>query len=112
MSVAGIDIGSRFIKCIVLEDDKVILETWVDTGYEPKQTCESILNEYQPEAFTVTGYGRQLFENEDCNVITEIKAVAIGAFHFYPECRSIVDIGGQDTKAITLSKTGLVVDLI
>lgn len=111
MKTAGIDIGSRFIKFVLLQEDQVLEELRVDTGYEPKQTCEQLLLRTKPDHFTVTGYGRQLFsddEQNDAYVITEIKAVAIGAHHFIPECRMIIDIGGQDTKAITLSKNGRV----
>lgn len=109
MKVAGIDIGSRFIKFVVLEDDALVIEKRVDTGYHPKQTCEALLEEFAPDRFTITGYGRQLFDDGHNEIITEIKAVAIGTHHFLPECRTIIDIGGQDTKAINLSKTGRVV---
>lgn len=110
MRVAGIDIGSRFIKFVVLEDDKLMVEKRLDTGYHPKQTCEELLAEFAPEHFTVTGYGRQLFDDGHNDIITEIKAVAIGTHNFLPECRTIIDIGGQDTKAISLSATGRVVN--
>ncbi len=108
MKAAGIDIGSRFIKYVVIEDHQLIKQIRVDTGYEPKQTCEKLLSETKPDYFTVTGYGRQLFSEDNIPIITEIKAVAIGVHHFIPACRTIIDIGGQDTKAISLTANGRV----
>ncbi len=108
MKVAGIDIGSRFIKFVVLQNGKVVEQLRLDTGYEPRQTCQQLLEQTTPDYFTVTGYGRQLFSSDDTHIITEIKAVAIGVHHFIPACRTIIDIGGQDTKAISLTPTGRV----
>lgn len=109
MKVAGIDIGSRFIKFVVLQNEELIYQTRVDTGYNPKETCEQLIQQTCPKHYTVTGYGRQLFTNiPDAKIITEIKAVALGAYHLHPACRSIIDIGGQDTKVITLASDGRV----
>jgi predicted CoA-substrate-specific enzyme activase len=55
-----------------------------------------------------TGYGRKLIQrlDLDCEVsaITEIKAHAQGAVSLFPEARTVLDIGGQDTKAMALAK--------
>ena len=52
-----------------------------------------------------TGYGRHLIQSElDCPVITEIKAYAIGANSLFPECRTVIDIGGQDSKVIRITQ--------
>ena len=109
MRVAGIDIGSRFIKFVVLQNGKMVEQTRMDTGYSPKETCQQLIRQAAPDAYTVTGYGRQLFSDEaDVKIITEIKAVALGAYHVLPACRTIIDIGGQDTKVITLAANGRV----
>lgn len=53
------------------------------------------------DAMVATGYGRYLAQMHlGCPVITEIKAYAIGAAFFYPDCRTVLDIGGQDSKII------------
>ena len=109
MKVAGIDIGSRFIKFVVLQGKVLIEQTRIDTGYNPKEICEQLIQQAAPERYTVTGYGRQLFNDKgDASIITEIKAVALGAYHLMPTCRTIIDIGGQDTKVITLAPSGRV----
>lgn len=54
-----------------------------------------------PIPIIATGYGRHLAkERLGCAVITEIKAHALGAFHLFPHCRTVIDIGGQDSKVI------------
>jgi predicted CoA-substrate-specific enzyme activase len=56
---------------------------------------------------TATGYGRHLIKGHlDCPVISEITAFARGAGFFSHDCRAILDIGGQDTKAIALDQQG------
>ena len=55
----------------------------------------------------VTGYGRHLVAPVlKGDVVTEIKAFATGAHHVFPDCRTVVDIGGQDSKVILLSDKG------
>jgi predicted CoA-substrate-specific enzyme activase len=56
-----------------------------------------------------TGYGRSLFEiSYDSPTVTEIKAHARGARAFFPEARTVLDIGGQDSKAMALFANGRV----
>ncbi len=56
-----------------------------------------------------TGYGRHLLEvHGDIPTVTEIKAFALGARELFPACRTVIDIGGQDTKVIILDEVGRV----
>jgi (R)-2-hydroxyacyl-CoA dehydratese activating ATPase len=58
-----------------------------------------------------TGYGRHLTgKNNGAEIITEIKAFGHGAAWLFPGSRSVLDVGGQDTKVISLSPEGAVVD--
>jgi predicted CoA-substrate-specific enzyme activase len=105
----GFDIGSRYIKYVVLEDGREHLFYKEETGYDPLGTCRSFLAETKPDAILATGYGRHLLSVEsNIPTITEIKAVAKGARHFFPTCRTILDIGGQDTKVVQLDEKGAV----
>lgn len=57
------------------------------------------------DVLTATGYGRYLAQAHlDCPIITEIKAYAIGANFFFPDVRTVLDIGGQDSKIIRVNK--------
>jgi predicted CoA-substrate-specific enzyme activase len=59
------------------------------------------------EIAAVTGYGRHLVAREvNARTISEIKAHALGARHLFPDCRTVIDIGGQDSKVTLLSDSG------
>jgi len=60
-----------------------------------------LINEQKYNKLIATGYGRYLAQNNfDCEVITEIKAYALGANYLYPGSNTIIDVGGQDSKII------------
>lgn len=107
---AGIDIGSRSIELVVVDEMGRIQQKFQrDTGYNPMQQAESLLAEVQYEAIMATGYGRNLFEiSFDSQTVTEIKAHARGARAFFPAVRTVLDIGGQDSKVIAISSSGRV----
>jgi predicted CoA-substrate-specific enzyme activase len=80
-----------------------------ETGYDPLKICRRLISELRPETIMATGYGRHLLAaDKSIETITEIKAVARGATNAFPSCRTIVDIGGQDTKVVTLDESGFV----
>jgi predicted CoA-substrate-specific enzyme activase len=109
MAVCGIDVGSRTIKVVDLDaDTKRILDfRKVETTYTPIDQCMKILNGLSAERIVATGYGRKLLQDQvRSESVTEILAHALGARHLFPGCRSVLDIGGQDTKAISLDSTG------
>jgi predicted CoA-substrate-specific enzyme activase len=108
MRHAGIDIGSRAIKLVVLEDGRVAHQAIEDTGSDPLGVCRRLLDGLALDHVVATGYGRHLFQEHfpGCGVITEIKAVALGAASRRPGGRTILDIGGQDSKALALDPAG------
>ncbi|MCF8090526.1 MAG: acyl-CoA dehydratase activase [Desulfotignum sp.] len=107
---AGIDIGSRTIKLVVVDGIGTILETFqADTGFDPMATANSLIEKVSFDSIMATGYGRNLFElSFDAPTVTEIKAHARGAWAEFPDARTVLDIGGQDSKAIALFDTGKV----
>ncbi len=109
MTCGGIDIGSRFIKYAVIRGSDNISFAKVETGHDPLSACQRLLERERPEKLVATGYGRHLLEvQSDVRTITEIKAVAKGVKALFPGCRTIIDIGGQDTKVIRLDPDGRV----
>ncbi|SEM65150.1 CoA-substrate-specific enzyme activase, putative [Syntrophus gentianae] len=107
MRVAGIDIGSRTVKLAILDDGKLVLSRKTLTSYNPLETARELIGDAVFDALTATGYGRHLIKGHlDCPVISEIKAFAVGSRFFSHDCQSILDIGGQDTKAISLDSDG------
>lgn len=107
MKYAGIDIGSRTVKLAVLKDGRLVLSRKAVTSYSPLATARELMEGAAFDRITATGYGRHLLKGHlDCPVISEITAFARGARFFSGDCLSILDIGGQDTKAIALDREG------
>ncbi len=105
--VLGIDIGSRTTKTVELEDGR--LATWdvFDTTYRSIERVRSLAESRSFAEAVATGYGRHLATAHlGCRVITEISACALGARHLRPDCGLVIDIGGQDAKAIELGADG------
>lgn len=110
MRAVGIDIGSRTIEVVVMEEGRVIDSRQTDSGYDPLKEVEKILERLDYDATMATGYGRHLFElSFEAPTVTEIKAYAIGAKALFPKVKTILDIGGQDSKAIALNDEGRVI---
>jgi len=109
---AGIDIGSRTIALVMLNDLKTVRADVVDTGFTPLETARELAAVLPPEiSVTATGYGRHAAKADFAHrVVTEIKAHALGVSYFMPEARTILDIGGQDMKVIALDGRGNVED--
>ncbi len=110
MNFAGIDIGSRTIELVVVNEAGEIIDSFqADTGFDPAVSAERLINEADYDYIMATGYGRNLFEvNFDSPTVTEIKAHATGARSFFPKAGTVLDIGGQDSKAISMFENGRV----
>ena len=107
----GLDLGSRTIKIAVVQDGKMIDHRIAESGFDPHGQSLEMIKEYKPEKIVATGYGRHLAQKHFAqDVITEIKAHAIGAKHHFPGCTTVVDIGGQDSKVIALGANGSVIN--
>lgn len=114
MYTLGIDIGSSSSKTVILEDGKKILAYVVvplGTGtVGPEKALTEIFNQSSiPQdqiAYTVaTGYGRLICPNADAQ-ISELSCHARGIHLLLPQVDTIIDIGGQDAKALTISLQG------
>ena len=107
MRYAGIDIGSRTIELVIIEDGEVIEARQTDTGFDPLKQANTLFEGLKYDRLIATGYGRHLAaEAFGATTVTEIKAYAVGAKSLFPETRTIIDIGGQDSKAIGLDPNG------
>jgi predicted CoA-substrate-specific enzyme activase len=112
MRCAGIDIGSRTIEVVVLEAGRTIEARQSDAGFDPLKEALELLDGTRHDRIMATGYGRHLLEVAlDAPTVTEIKAYAVGAKALFPEARMILDIGGQDSKAIALNPNGKVLKI-
>ena len=106
---AGIDIGSRSVELVVLEGGFVASAMMTASGFDPLASAEALLEDVAYDRLIATGYGRHLLEvARDIETVTEIKAYAEGARRMHPHCRTVLDIGGQDVKAISIGENGRV----
>ena len=119
MYVAGVDLGSLTAKAVIIKDGKIAASHVMPAGYNSAETSKKVMEECLKElglsiddlAYTVsTGYGRINVPFAD-KQITEITCHAKGAAHFFPEAKTIIDIGGQDSKAIKI-QNGRPIDFV
>jgi predicted CoA-substrate-specific enzyme activase len=110
---AGIDIGSTMTKAVILAD-RIIASVIGPTGPEQRRLANKVMDEVLARAglafdsityIVSTGYGRINVPFADKQV-TEISCHAKGVVSLIPEARTIIDIGGQDSKAITVDSSG------
>lgn len=117
---AGVDIGSTMTKAVVLQGDRVVGKALISTGADHKKVAESALNLALRETdltreeivyLVGTGYGRVNipFANKQ---VTEITCHAKCIAEMFPGTGTIIEIGGQDSKAIRLSPEGKVEDFV
>ena len=116
---AGVDVGSTQTKAVVLDERGAIVgRSLTSTGANVIRAAEEAfamalaegdLREEEVEYVVGTGYGRYkvTFGNTQ---VTEISCHGRGAVHMYPGTRTVVDMGGQDTKAIRVSPRGEILD--
>ena len=99
MKSAGIDIGSRTVKLAIFENGRLLTAKKRENSFDPLTVCRELLAGEEFDCITATGYGRHLFaEKTDANTVSELKANAAGAHWLFPSCRTVIDIGGQDTE--------------
>jgi len=119
----GCDVGSTTGKAVILDENgRIAASVIIPSEIDPEQTsriamataCGGIdgLNGSEELAYLVgTGYGRNEvpFANEN---ISEISCHALGVFSCDPDVRTIVDIGGQDLKGISVAEDGSVLEFV
>ncbi|MBU2511048.1 2-hydroxyglutaryl-CoA dehydratase [bacterium] len=120
MPVAGCDVGSLTAKAAILEQGRILSQVVIPAHAKPEESARKVMQLALEKAslkmsdisFAIgTGYGRERidFVNE---VESEIVCHAKGAWWNLPSTRMVIDIGGQDAKAIRLDEQGKVIRYI
>ncbi|MHC4600089.1 MAG: acyl-CoA dehydratase activase [Planctomycetota bacterium] len=116
MITCGVDIGARTIDLVLLEEGEIRRSRVVDTGPNPRETAEETYLALLRDAdvapsdsirTVATGYGRKHFQLAE-GTLSEITCHAAGVNLLFPDVRNVVDIGGQDSKAIQVGSGGRV----
>ena len=117
MAFAGVDIGAVSAKAVIIEDNQIRGYAILPTGSDIVRVAEKVLkqslnkadlNAKDLERIIATGYGRISVPFTD-EKMTEISCHAKGASWLVPETRMVIDIGGQDSKAIKVGENGTVI---
>ncbi len=121
MFTAGIDIGSISTEMVVIDKEKSIIAmsillTGANTQKVIEKSLSNVLNDSKIKKEDIsyivsTGYGRLRVDFAD-REITEITCHAVGAHFLFPKTKTVIDIGGQDTKVISIDDNGKVIDFI
>ena len=118
MITAGIDMGSKNIKVVILKDGHILSQSMALAGLEQTETAEQVFNEALRQAqlskgdvahITATGVGRKIptFAHDD---VTEVGADAKGADFLFPSVRTVIDVGAEEGRGIKCNSGGKVID--
>ena len=118
----GLDVGSTASKCVIVDEQGEIVAHGLHTSGAgtagPRMSMESAIAQVpgldsleDVAASCTTGYGRHLEEWADKQV-SELSCHANAAAHLFPGVRTVIDIGGQDAKVLSISKDGKLTDFV
>ena len=119
MITAGVDMGSRTVKVVLLADGRVVASASGRGGFDPGPAARSVYEKALREAgldpgevahVTATGGGRELADFASSRV-TEITAAARAAGHLFPGAATVVDVGAEESRAIKTDGRGRVLDV-
>ncbi|MDP6560203.1 MAG: acyl-CoA dehydratase activase [Candidatus Binatia bacterium] len=118
MIIAGIDVGAKTVKVVLMEDGKIRAKAMVLSGFDQTASANEALEAALKEAglsreaigtFVTTGTGRKSIPFAQSDV-TEVRAAALGAVSLFPSARTVVDVGAEEARAIKCDPSGKVLD--
>jgi len=120
MKVAGVDVGAKFVKVILMDDGNVIAKSSRLVGFEQKKSIDEAFQEALGKAgvkeedigyITATGSGRTVvhFKTDE---LTEVTAASKGATMLVPSARTVIDVGAEEGRAMHTDAEGKVLDFV
>jgi benzoyl-CoA reductase subunit D len=118
MIVAGIDCGAKNTKTVIMKDGAIVGKGLAPTGFDLTRAVEGSFNRAMQQAGITradirricgTGSGKNAVKIAD-ECVNEIKAMARGAFYFFPGARTVADVGAEEGRAAKLDHQGNPVD--
>jgi benzoyl-CoA reductase subunit D len=118
MISAGIDVGSKNIKAVLMKDGNEVARAQSGSTFEQNTVAHELLDRTLAKAgatraevahITVTGMGRSAIDFAD-STLTDISAAARGAAHYYPGATTIIEVGAEESRAIKTDGKGRVLD--
>ena len=120
MITGGVDVGAVSAKAAIVKDEELLASAIISTGSDAKKSALEVMAQTLGKAglelhnidfIVATGYGRFTIPFAQKQV-TEITCHAKGASFLFPDTRTIIDIGGQDSKAIRANERAEVTDFV
>ncbi len=118
MITAGIDMGAKTIKVVIVRDGKMVGKAMTVAGFEATEAAERAyatalgaagLAEGDVERVVSTGAGRRYAPHAKHDV-SEVKCAVKGAIDLHPSARTVIDVGAEEGRAIRCTKDGNVMD--
>ncbi|MBI4835603.1 MAG: CoA activase [Planctomycetes bacterium] len=123
MITAGVDMGAKTIKIVILKDKKIIGKSMILGGFDQRASAEKAFAEALAaakisrndiERITVTGIGKkEVYMHPPISAdqeVTEVTADSRGAVTLFPSARTVVDVGAEEGRGIKCDATGKVID--
>ncbi len=118
MITAGIDVGAKTIKAVVVKDGEIAGQAIVPAGFDTKEAAEKAYDQAltasgvareEIAALIATGAGRKEVSYAT-DTVTEVGADARGVAKLFPSARTVIDVGAEEGRAISINDTGKVQD--
>ena len=117
---AGIDMGSKNVKVMVLRDDQILAKGLAPSGFDQKASAEKVLNDALRKAslslddvnhIVATGAGKDVspYANSEISIVG---ADALGGNFLYPSARTVIDVGAETSRAVKCSEKGRMIDFV
>lgn len=120
MKVAGVDVGAKFVKVVIVDDGNLVSRSSRLMGFEQKESIEEAFKEALEKAglkkedlahVTSTGSGKTEVPFAD-DEFTEVSAAAKGAVNLIPSARTVIDVGAEEGRAMHTNAEGKVLDFV
>jgi benzoyl-CoA reductase subunit D len=117
---AGIDMGAKNVKVVILKDDKILSKGLILGGFDQKASAEKVFNETLHKAglshdniehVVATGAGKDVapYANEE---ISMMGADALGGAFLFPSARTVIDVGAEEGRAVKCDEKGKMLDFV
>jgi benzoyl-CoA reductase subunit D len=117
---AGIDMGSKNVKALVLKDGKILAKGLTPSGFDQKAAAEKVFNDVLRKSglplgdidhVVATGAGKDLapYANSE---ISMVGADALGGNFLYPSARTVIDVGAETSRAVRCNEEGRMIDFV
>jgi benzoyl-CoA reductase subunit D len=121
MITAGIDVGARTTKVVIVKNGRVAAKSRHYTAFETRRAIETAMDDAGKQAgigrgdiekMIATGTGAVQAEFLTRNVITEVTADAAGIFTLDPSIRTLLDVGAEEGRAVRIDNEGVILDFV